>query len=299
MTAICLCGCGWVWVLAGAALVTVYDLLLDRLLPECGLAAALCAGSGWCGRICSALVYLWLVVELAWVGALADLAFPMTDGFPELGIVLLAVTAWGIRKGTAACARCGGVLCMAVLVLYGAVAVFALPDCRLEYCAPKGELRELGKVMGLCLIPTALWLLPRKKEGRGKACPFAPLIPLGAGALALVCVGVLSPELAAAEPVALYTLAQSISLFGVMERMEPLLSAAMTMSLLALLSILAAAARTAAEQIIPRRWTGAAACVLAMPAMLLIRNAPWELLAAGNGILWLTLPLLCAARRRT
>lgn len=296
VTAICLCGCGWIWVLAGAALVTGYDLLLDRLFPEGGL-AALCAGSGWSGKACGALIYLWLVVELAWVGALADWAFPAINGFPELGIVLLGVTAWGIWKGTSACARCGGVLCMAVLVLYAAVAAFALPDCRLEYCVPKGEPGETIKVVGLCLIPTALWLLPRKKE-RGAAHPFALLIPLGAGALALVCAGVLSPELAAAEPVALYTLAQSISLFGVMERMEPLLSAAMTMSLLALLSILAAAARAAAEPLSPRRWTGAVACVLAMPTMLLVRNAPWELLAAGNGILWLTLPLLCAARRR-
>lgn len=299
VTAICLCGSGWVWVLAGAAIVTGYDLLLDRLLPEGGLGAALCAGPGWSGRICSGLMYLWLVVELAWVGALADWAFPRTNGFPELGIVLLAVTAWGIWKGTAACARCGGVLCMAVLVLYGTVAAFALPDCRLEYGTPQGEWSETVKVVGLCLIPTALWLLPRKKEGRGTALPFTLLIPLGAGALALICGAALSPELAAAEPVALYTLAQSISLFGVMERMEPLLSAAMTMSLLALLSILAAAARTAADQILPRRWTGAAACVLAMPVMLAARDMPWQLLAAGNGAVWVVLPLLCALRRRT
>lgn len=298
VTAICLCGCGWVWVLAGAALVTGCGLLLDRLLPEGGFGEVLCAWPGWSGKVCGAVIYLWLVVELAWVGALADWAFPAISGFPELGIVLLAVTAWGIWKGTAACARCGGVVCMAVLVLYGAVAAFALPDCRLEYCAPKGAPGELGKVIGLCLIPTALWLLPRKRERCAAALPFALLIPLGAGALALICAGVLSPELAAAEPVALYTLAQSISLFGVMERTEPLLSAAMTMSLLALLFILAAAARMAADRMLPRRWTGSAACVLAMPAMLLVRNAPWELFAVGNGLLWLTL-LLCAARRRT
>lgn len=298
VTAICLCGCGWVWVLAGAALVTGCDLLLDRLLPEGGLGDVLRVWPGWCGKVCSALIYLWLVVELAWVGALADWAFPAINGFPELGIVLLAVTAWGIWKGKDACARCGGVLCMAVLVLYGAVAAFALPDCRLEYGAPGGEPGELGKVIGLCLIPTALWLLPRKKERCTAALPFALLIPLGAGALALICAGVLSPELAAAEPVALYTLAQSISLFGVMERTEPLLSAAMTMSLLALLEILASGAQTAAKRISSRRWTGSAACVLAMPVMPVVRNASWELFAVGNGLLWLTL-LLCAVRRRT
>ena len=75
-------------------------------------------------------VLLWTVFAMAWTANLSVLAFPMHDGFPGLGWIVLALAAWGSRKGAAACAACAGVLCLFLLVLYGTVVVFAVPDVK-------------------------------------------------------------------------------------------------------------------------------------------------------------------------
>ena len=75
---------------------------------------------------------------------------------------------------------------------------------------------------------------------------------------------------AAIPPTPLYLAAQSVSLFGVMEHIEPLLSAAMTMGIFCLMASLTCAAQALADQLRPWKWSGALACLAAAAVM-----GPW------------------------
>lgn len=287
-----LCGFSWLWVLIGGLVVTGYYIYIDRKLDDDGLAVLMVKGLGGGGRILVLLTLLWTVLVMGWAACLADAAFPMVDGFPGLGWVLLALAAWGSQKGTGACARCSGVLCLFLTALYGVIVVFAVPDVDWNWLAPRGGWKDGVWAAGLFLLPAGVWYVPCSRSRKGPAWQMAFLLPVFAAALAAVTVGVLSPELAAERPVPLYDLAQSVSVLGVVERIEPLLSAAMTMGLFALLSSLACACRGLLDQIRPWRWNGAAACVVSGGAMYLIRPLPLELLTVGAVVFWLLIPLL-------
>lgn len=284
----CACGMSWLWVLAGGLTASLFDLYLDRCLRPCGLAAVLSASFGGLGRFLAVLTLIWTILVMAWTANLADAAFPMIDGFPILGWSLLALTAWGSWKGPATCARCAGVLFLFLTALYGLLAAFALPDVEWSNLRPAGPWEQSLWAMGLFLLPTGVWYSPCRRGERKPSWALFLLLPLLAALLAAVACGVLSPELAAVLDAPLYTVAQSVSLFGVMERMEPLLSAAMTMGVFCLLSSMACACRALAN----RKWTGPAACLLAALAMGPARRIPLPILTLGAILFWLLIPMI-------
>ncbi len=275
----CACGLGWVWVLAGGLLVSLYYIYVDRDLPTAGLAAMLPKGM-------AVLTLLWLVLVMAWSANLADSAFPMIDGFPVLGWVMLALAAWGSWKGAAACARCAGVLCLFLLILYSIVTVFALPDVQLGNLKPYGPWQNSLWTAGLFLLPGVVWYLPCTKSRKKPAWVIGIALPLAAGLLAAVTAGVLSPLLAASLPSPLYTLAQSVSLFGVVERIEPLLSAALTMGVFCLLSAMVCAC----QSLFPWKWTGIVTCVAAGVLMGIAGKVDITVVSVGNLVFFGALP---------
>lgn len=280
---ICGCGLGWLWVLAGGLLVGLYYIYMDRVLPAGGLAVVL-------PKIPAVLTLLWTVTAMAWSANLADSAFPMVEGFPFLGWTMLALAAWGSWRGSAACARCAGVLCLFLIVLYGIVGAFAVPDIQPEYLKPAGRWTDSLLAAGLFLLPVGVWYLPCGRSRKKPAWAAGLLLPAAGAALAAITAGVLSPLLAASLPSPLYTLAQSVSLFGVVERIEPLLSAAMTMGVFCLLSAMACACKALSEGLRPLKWSGAAACVAAAAAMGSAGKLPLEAIAAGSFFVWVVLP---------
>lgn len=282
---ICGCGLGWLWVLAGGLVVGLYYIYMDRVLPSKGLAAIL-------PKIPAVLTILWTVAAMAWSANLADSAFPMVDGFPFLGWTILALAAWGSWKGPAACARCAGVLCLFLFVLYGVVGAFAIPDAQADYLKPAGRWTDSLWTAGLFLLPAGVWYLPCGKNRKKPAWAVGLLLPLATAALAAVTAGVLSPLLAGSLTSPLYTLAQSVSLFGVVERIEPLLSAAMTMGVFCLLSVMACACRALADRLFPWKWSGAAACAVAATAMGAAGKLPLEAVTVGSLIVWVLLPVI-------
>lgn len=294
----CLCGMNWLWVTAGAFAVTGVMWYLDEKSTEDGWTIAICVACGKIKLLLYGMILLWAIIVLAWTATLTDLAFPTVDGFPELGWVLLAVAAWGVSKGMDVCARCSGVLCLFVLVLYAAVGGFALSDIKWTYLHPKGQWQQGLWTVGLCFLPAAVLCLPGKKEEKETLGLLRWLPPLMAGLLALITVGVLSPELAAVEAVPLYRLAQSVSLFGVMERMEPLLSAAMTMGVFSLITILASVCQSIIDQFYSWKWNGALCCGIAAGAMVIVKQLPWTIIALGNIVFWGAVPMaLCITQQ--
>lgn len=281
---VCGCGLGWLWVLAGGLAVGLYYLYIEYTLPAAGLAGVL-------PKVPVVLTLLWVIFAMAWSANLADSAFPMVEGFPALGWTMLALAGWGSWKGPRACAGCAGVLCLFLLVLYGTVGVFALPDVELSDLRPAGTWEHGLWAVGLFLLPAGVWYLPCRCEKKPNLLP-ALLLPIGGAVLAAVTAGVLSPLLASSLPSPLYTLAQSVSLFGVVERIEPLLSAAMTMGVFCLLSAMACACRALMDQICPWKWSGVVACVVAGGLMGVAGKVPVITIAVGGVIFWVLVPIL-------
>lgn len=294
------CSCGWIWVLIGGLLATLFYIYIDKKLADRGIAVLMCKAFGWGGKALAVLTLLWTVLVMGWTAALADTAFPMVNGFPGLGWIMLAMAAWGARKGAKACAGCSGVLCLFLIVLYGVVAVFAVPDVTWRWLKPDSRWEQGIWTAGLFLLPAGVWYVPCGAESKGPSWPVAFALPLFGAALSAVTAGVLSPELAAVRKVPLYDVAQSVSLFGVVERIEPLLSAAVTMGVFALLSVQVSAAQALADRIRQWSWSGSVACGMAGIAMILTKDMPMELVAIGSLVFWLVIPLivLFAAKKR-
>lgn len=287
-----ICGFSWMWVLTGGLAVTIYYIVLDRKLDTDGLAVLFVRKLGVGGKILCVLTLIWTIVVMGWAAGLADTAFPMVDGVPGLGWILLALAAWGSEKGAGACARCCGVLCLFLIALYGTILVFALPDVEWTWILDYGPWQEALWSAGLFLLPAGVWFVPCSRERKGPAWQMAFLLPGFAAALAAVTAGVLSPELAGVRKVPLYDLTQSISVFGVVERIEPLLSAAMTMGIFALLSGLTCACQGLLDQLRPWKWNGAAAAAGAGALVVLLQDLPVELLALGAVLFWGMIPLV-------
>ena len=285
------CGLSWIWILAGGLPVAVYYIYMDRKLSDMGIAALLTRSFGKAGKLLAGLTLIWTVLAMAWSANLADGAFPMVSGFPLLGWTVLALAAWGSRKGPAACARCAGVLCLFLIFLYGMVTVFAVPDVQIGDLRPYGLWSDGILAAGLFLLPASVWFLPCTRSRKRPAWEMAAILPVGAAVLAAVTAGVLTPELAASLPAPLYTLAQSVSLFGVVERIEPLLSAAMVMGVFCLLSSMACACRELAAQLGIGSWSGAVCCLASAALMGLAGKAELQLVTAGAGLFWGILPL--------
>jgi len=283
--AACACGFDWIWVLAGGLAVTGYYIYMDVRLPVKGLAVML-------PRVLAAATLIWTVIAMAWTANLADRAFPMADGFPIMGWTVLALAAWGSWKGPAACARCTGVLCLFLAALYGVVVVFAVPDVQIEYLLPHGSWRDGLLAAGVFLLAGAVWYVPCTGSKKKAAWQMALLLPAFAGALAAVTAGVLSPALARSLPGPLYSLAQSVSLFGVVERIEPLLSAAMTMGVFGLLSAMTCACRALWSRFRPWKWSGVVCSAAAGLMMGWIKSTELRWIAGGAAFFWLIIPLI-------
>ena len=294
IAAVTLCGLNWLWVLLGGLAACGYYYYIEAKLCTDGLGERLTKQFGFVGKILVVLMLFWLVLVMGACAAFADAAFPMVDGFPGLGWVLLAMAAWGSRKGALACAGCSGILSLFLLVLYGVIAVFAVPDVKVEYLVPNQKWDQTVTALSMFLLPAGVWCVP-VRERKGKNRGMVLLLPLFAAVLSAVTAGVLSPELAEATSAPLYDVARAVSVLGVMERIEPLLSAAITMGIFCLLSALACACQMLAGQVGQWKWSGSFCCLAAGGAMFLTRALPESVLTAGNLVFFLLLPVAVTA----
>lgn len=285
-----LCRYNWGSVAIGSTVVTLYNLLMDRTAPETGIAAVL-SGRKCMGKVLLSLSLLWFVIMLTWAAGLAGKAFSATDKSPLLGWILLGLAAWGSIKGPNACASCCGVLCLFLVVLYGVVAVFSVSDIQPEYLQLEPEPGNIIRCVGLLLTASVVWYLPSDKKQNRKMWDIAVILFTGAVLLSVITEGVLSSELASAVSVPLYAVAQSVSLFGVVERIEALLSAAMTMSIFALLSAVAGACSVVGNEICPWKYYGVFSCAAAGLLMLVEKEIDVLWMSIGTGVVCLLIPL--------
>ena len=111
-------------------------------------------------------------------------------------------------------------------------------------------------------------------------------------AAALCAAGTLSPRVAGEEAFAVYTMAKSVSVFGVMERLEPVVSAALTAGGFCLLSVLCLANAKTARAIGWKRRTGIGNFLLGCTGYLAGTVLPEGVQAVAAAICWGIVPLL-------
>ncbi len=296
VAAVMTAGLHWLWVLLGGLAVILYYMYLQRQLRPVGLAAVL---RNRLGLWACVLTFLWTVAVMGRVAVLADTAFPNVDDFPSLGWVLLALAAWGSRKGSAPCARCCGILCLLLGGLYAVILGFSLPQVQLKNLTVTGNPSESLWALGAFLLPTAVWYAPCRKGQLPRGLWL--LLPVLAAGVSAVTAGVLSPELARELPLPFYTLTQWVSIFGVVERIEPLLSAALTMGVFSLLSALACSCGALTKAAGLGDLGGPVSCLLAAGVMFFAGGMTLPILTVGGAVVWLLLPaaaVLSDSRKR-
>ncbi len=208
---------------AGAALLWCW--LLAR--SGGGLAELLDALPG--GKALLWLYLLWSAFLLGWLIRLCEASFPGVTVFPIIPAVLLALAWWASWGGAARLGRVCGILAGALLALFAVplVAGGLAAHWRIEPPA-RGD---VWRGAGLMLCPMmALFLTPAART-RPKAW-WTLLLGAGLALCAGVCRGVLGAGSRACTT-ALYEVAKTISIGGVMERFEALVSVSLAMSLFA------------------------------------------------------------------
>lgn len=290
-------GAGWLSALVGgvlaAGLLTALDRLLrDRSIPEKAVPdpAGILAGS----LLAAALTGLAL-----WAGRRTGLAFRETAGHP-LAVWLVLTLAWAAaRHGRQVPARCAAVLLPLLAALYGAVLIFSLPQLRLDWLRPRWNLRDVLRCCAYLLLPGAALCFPDRQPGALKHGAW--ISALLAAAAAAVTGGLLSPALAS-EPNGFLTASRSVSLFGVMQRFEALISAAQLMSGFCLCALLLSACRRvlgslAASRTADRFFNALPVALIPLCAVNVPNLLPWSgLIAICSGLL--TVGILCLGNKR-
>ena len=291
VAACCLCKISWPWVLVGSVIAAGYQRLLEKNIPEEGLAKGAVVAWGGFGKFVLLVTWGWTIYMMGWAAQLADRAFQVSNGTQILGLTVLTLTAWGSWKGIAVCARCCGVLSLFLLCLYGVILAFAVPEIRVKNLYPTGNWSDSAEALALLFVASGGWYGPFEKKRRERAWGLL-LLPLITVGVSVVTAGVLSPALTDLRKDPFYDVTKSISLFGVMERVEPLLSAAITMGVFALLTTMAAACQSIGAEFKQSRWYGSGSCAIAA-LLLMLQNYKWgEIRIFGAILIWMIVPML-------
>lgn len=259
------------------------------LLPQLGWfwTAVVCAVVGIVfafakkGQPTRAVMSATLVWNLIALGAGADLicrAFP--DGTLLIGLLLLLLAAFAADKGSHILLRVGASVVFLLIILYGMLLGFSLPNLeksQLALTRPKHWQAAAGAF-------TPMLCLFLRKDGEKSGIVF----PVAAAALAVLA------AMVTAGQSDFYTAMKSVSVLGAMERLEPLVSVALTVGGFCLLGMICTINGKIISDLFPRRKN------LSMPFNFFVGGACiWlsrllggTILAIGTSIFWGLLPIL-------
>ena len=292
-------GLSWAWVLAGcagAAAVFVLYGLLQKKTDFAGLAPAVLTAFGPVpGKTVLALTAVWTILAAGRAVGISERAFPedKTHILTALSVAVLA--AYSGSKGQRVTARCTAVIAMGLAAIYGVLLLTALRDVKITWCRPWGDWRQGLTVFGAMLTPSAVLLIEPERRERGAFPAAIGLLLAVPAALAAVTVGCISPRVAAREPIAFYTMAKSLTLFSVMERLEPLVSAALYLGAFSLVSLLTQAGGSAAAAVMgpeKKKRATVAVCALSVAAAWPAARLPEGFWIGGSAVFWGFLPLI-------
>ena len=288
-------GLGWGWVLLGCAIAAGYYVLTQELangavyLPELTVRAF----GNAAGRTTLVIGGAFTLLAAAQTARRAGIAFP--DGTAELagGVIVLLGTLAGEKDAKQAAKVCG-VLFLVLAGLYTIIILAAAKNVQLRWMEPWGGARQTLEVVPPLLVLTCLRFLPGRKAAVKSG--WLGLLAVCPAAFAALTAGCLSPRLTQQLTFPFYTVSQSLSVLGVMERLEPIVSAALFMGFFALESLLLEAGREQIERAAPiiagKRWARAALGIAVFGLSFLTDGIPAEVWALGAAVCWGIAPLL-------
>ena len=204
--------------------------------------------------------------------------YPESRGGPLTGLLLLLAAAYAAERGEETVLRSGAILFFFLTAVEAVILGFSAVQVRAAWLAP-----QTGRVpfaaMTAALSPMAVLYV--RAAGVGLCA-----------AAALCAAGTLSPRVAGEEAFAVYTMAKSVSVFGVMERLEPVVSAALTAGGFCLLAVLCLANAKTARAIGWKRRTGIGNFLLGCTGYLAGTVLPEGVQAVAAAICWGIVPLV-------
>ena len=248
------------------------------------------------GRALLALTAVWHLLALSNTVSGAAAAFPEGGADRLAPLALAALAAWAAFRGTKIPARCAAVAAPVLAGLYLVLIAAAVPDVKIEWCRTWGSAEAMLETVGAMLLPTAALFLARRNEERnGAPAAVLAVMLLAPAAMALVTAGCLSPEVVQEEKLAFYTLTKTVSILSVMERFEPVLSAALFLGMFCMAALLADSCAQAASRAVGRekkKWEAWAVCAAALGLSEAVRGLPQTVWSAGAVAFWGLVPIL-------
>ena len=280
---------GWLWaamagILGGGFLGAM--ICLHRRDPR--PLAAVAGKSPW-GKCLLGLTLLWNLGAIGMGVRMLESIYPTGKGGPLLGLLLLLLAVYAGEQGGTVLSRVGAVLFLFLGVFFGIIFAFGLPQIHGQWLEPVKKIP--WALFPALLAPVPLFYLC----GEEKSNP----LPWLAGGIALVvagavfCAGSLSPRVVVEEAFPFYTAVKSVSVLGVMERMEALVSAALTAGAFALMGMVCAVNGKIMKQFFPKErvFTPAVNFFLGGGAYWLAPRLPDWVKAGGTTIFWGLIPL--------
>ncbi len=282
--------CSWLEVLVAAAIAVAYLGIVAVLdwRTEMDIPQVLEMWGLW-GKIIAWIALLGNVVLLSYASAMSLRAFPMEGAFPLYPVTLLILATWISAKGKDTVGRFGGALCIFVVVPLAIVLAFGAVELNGVTVVPTIYIDSILPLASLALVGgSSLWL---RRTGKGSPWPWLLGI-LGFGfAVALVTVGDLGLEQAKTVEEPFYAMTKSISLFGVMERMEVLVASVLLLGFGVFLSYLALVGREIAT-VAAGKSLGVAQCAMAILLLGLLPTLPSWFLLVTITICWGVIPVI-------
>jgi len=228
---------------------------------------------------------LWTLLMMAKTAALSRLCFQESTVF--VPVVLLALAAASSRRNVSA--ALGTILWPVIAALLGGPLLCAVQDFHWSrFTLAQGDSGGWTTALALALAPTVLRVLTSLPQ-RGLRHGWCAAAAMGLTA-SVICSGVLGslrPQMAQQ----LYQMLRGVSILGVAERLEALLSAVLCIGFFIALSLLCAVCTEMVRPYLSERvgrWgsTGVAAAVLALyRPVAALPAAVWPVLAVGFGVL--------------
>lgn len=258
---------GWVWSTAAAAISALLLGLCGRRCAPGGLTEVIPAAFGRVGRAVHALVLLGGSLLLGGAARALCAIYPESRGGPLTGLLLLLAAAYAAERGEETVLRSGAILFFFLTAVEAVILGFSAVQVRAAWLAP-----QTGRVpfaaMTVALSPMAVLYVRGGAQRTG-------------GWLA-----------AGEEAFAVYTMAKSVSVFGVMERLEPVVSAALTAGGFCLLSVLCLANAKTARALGWKKRTGIGNFLLGCAGYLAGAVLPEGVQALAAAICWGIVPLV-------
>lgn len=225
---------GWIEVAAAGTLCTVLNLLRFREDSE------LTQTKKWYVAVAGVCLVLAAGVCLN----LAETTWPTGNTTTVVPLVLLVLAAWGAWEGPEKASRTGSVLLWFLVILFSSVVAGGVGNVKLSRIGVSGEVSD-GLVYLVFLLPGIAAVIPRSKGSE----KLLWVLPAFGTLMTLLVTGILSEPVAGSIEDPFGEFGKSLSLFGVVERYESLVSASLTIGYFCLISLLLSAAHHLAETV--------------------------------------------------